>query len=982
MAGCRTDRLDRCIMHPEPGNQNDGHSPSIDLDFPMRQFRLKMILLLVSMLVSQSQAQFYFGRNKIQYNQFDWHILETDHFDIYYYPEMRELAEIGAAHAENVFADLKIRFNHTVSYRIPLIFYATHAHFQETNTTPTMIPEGLGGFFEFLKNRVVVPANGSLHQFKRVMTHELVHVFTRSKEQSILKQHGLKNHAGLPLWFMEGIAELWSEGWSSETEMFIRDAVLSGYHVPLRDLHHISGSFLMYKEGQSLLKFIQDTYGPEKLTQIIENIWLSRNFKEVLSCLTAQSPEELDKAWLYDLQKAIFPLLEHKEPIDRVAHLLTHKGINIKPAYYLQEGKPHVVFQSNRTGYTNIYIKSLDGHSPARVMIHGEKSADLEAMHLLNSNLDIWQDMLAFTSKSGEQDALYVFDLKTRQFKHKFLFDSLVSLYSPSWSPDGKSLVFTALDFSGKSDLYHYHLVTDSLERLTNDYYDDRDPEWSPDGHSLVFSSDRGPDGEQGFYHLFSFHYKSRSIHSLTHGSFNNKNPCWSADGRRLAFVSDRDGTFNIYLLHNTLSPPLASNSLQVLQLISKGETPLQATPLTHLTTSAFDPEWTDQGELLFTGFQNLSYQIYHLQNVLDIPLALGDQHRPEKVERTWTTERLTGLQQSKAVKYKNKFNLDIAQSQITQDPIFGTHGGMQLVVSDMLGDHQYFFLLNNTARSRDEILESFNIAVSRTDLSRRTNFALGAYHFGGRRYNRYDAWFWERRIGGFGALSYPFSKFERIEASLNVRSSDKEWYYTRDRRKALLVSCFASYIKDTSLWGPTGPFDGERINITLGITNDFKHSQVRFITSIVDYRRYFRLSQRTTHAIRLWSQINYGKESTPFAMGGSWDLRGYSFFSLWGRKLVLMSNELRFPFIDRVSIRFPFGGLGLSSIRGALFTDLGNTWNEKWDHLLGSSGFGIRFRFGAMLVLRLDIGKKFEISKQPNLANDWFTQIFFGWDF
>jgi hypothetical protein len=101
----------------------------------MKPFRLKIIVLLLSILFSQSQAQFYFGRNKIQYNQFGWHILETDHFDIYTYPEMRDLAEIGAAHAESVFADLEIRFNHTVSYRIPLIFYTICAHFQETNTT-------------------------------------------------------------------------------------------------------------------------------------------------------------------------------------------------------------------------------------------------------------------------------------------------------------------------------------------------------------------------------------------------------------------------------------------------------------------------------------------------------------------------------------------------------------------------------------------------------------------------------------------------------------------------------------------------------------------------------------------------------------------------------------------------------------------------------------------------------------------------------
>ena len=81
-------------------------------------------------------------------------------------------------------------------------------------------------------------------------------------------------------------------------------------------------------------------------------------------------------------------------------------------------------------------------------------------------------------------------------------------------------------------------------------------------------------------------------------------------------------------------------------------------------------------------------------------------------------------------------------------------------------------------------------------------------------------------------------------------------------------------------------------------------------------------------------TSFNIGKETIKFFMGGSWDLRGYRRWSIWGEKMVLFSQELRFPFIDRFAINFPFGGLGFSSIRGALFLDNGNAWNgpfTKW---------------------------------------------------
>ncbi|RMD51094.1 MAG: hypothetical protein D6830_01220, partial [Ignavibacteria bacterium] len=146
--------------------------------------------MLFFTLFTQANAQFYFfGRNKVQYQEFDWKILKTQHFDIYYYGNFKEMAEIGAKFAEDAYEEHKVKFNHTVNVRIPLIFYNTHLHFQQTNTIPGFIPEGVGGFFEFIKGRVVIPYLGSLDQFRHVIRHELVHVFMTSKVLNVLRDH-------------------------------------------------------------------------------------------------------------------------------------------------------------------------------------------------------------------------------------------------------------------------------------------------------------------------------------------------------------------------------------------------------------------------------------------------------------------------------------------------------------------------------------------------------------------------------------------------------------------------------------------------------------------------------------------------------------------------------------------------------------------------------------------------------------------------
>ena len=156
-----------------------------------RLFSLLVGLCIGGALVLPAYAQygFHFGRNKIQYHNFDWHVLKTEHFDIYFYPEMQTLAEHGAAFAEEAYQELENKFTFSLNHRTPIIFYSSNLHFKQTNITSGFIPDGVGGFFEFLKGRVVIPANGNLHRFRRVIRHELVHVFTYSRVLRVMRDH-------------------------------------------------------------------------------------------------------------------------------------------------------------------------------------------------------------------------------------------------------------------------------------------------------------------------------------------------------------------------------------------------------------------------------------------------------------------------------------------------------------------------------------------------------------------------------------------------------------------------------------------------------------------------------------------------------------------------------------------------------------------------------------------------------------------------
>jgi Tol biopolymer transport system component len=935
--------------------------------------RLFSVLLLLAVGATSASAQFfYFGRNKVQYTNFEWHVLKTDHFDIYYYPEMKDLAERGAAFAEEAFKELEIKFNHTLNSRVPLIFYSSHLHFQQTNTTGGFIPEGVGGFFEFLKGRVVIPSDGSTFQFRHVIRHELVHVFMHSKLARVLIDHRKPQDRFPPLWFTEGLAEYWSTDWDTQAEMVMRDAILNDIAVGLDDMDRIYGSFLMYKEGQNALQYIGRVYGEEKVLLLLENFWKENSFQDVFRLTIGKGFKEFDEEWLYALKKQYYPLLANSDQPGNVTNKVVSEGFNSKPVVFEHDSVREVYFIGNRTGYTGIYKKNLDRpESPDVNVIQGEKTDEFEAFHPFRSRIDISKDgVLAFVTKSGENDALHLYDLTADRIVKTFRFTSLVSIGSTSWAPDGKRVAFTSIDMAGNNDLYILDTETRELRRITNDYYDDRDPAWSPRSDKIAFSSDRTPFGKKGKYNLFLYDVNTGALDYLTYGDENAGSPSWSHDGSKLAFTCDADGMSNIWMM-------------DVDRRFAGGFRSM--TKVTHFTTSAFDPAWTRSGDLVFAAFEKFSFQIRMIKNVA----AQFDTATTVKLvdllgkEKPWESSTLTGASEEKTFRYQGDYSLDIAQSAISTDPVFGTAGGAFLALSDLLGNDQYYFLLYNTAQSQDEVLSSFNLAISRLSLNQRTNYAYGIYRFAGRRYDLTDRdqFFYERAFGGYFALSYPLTKFQRLETSVSLTNSSKEIDGTIEERKALLLSNSLSFTHDNSLWGPSGPIDGSRFNVTLAFTSDIQYSNVNYYTVITDYRHYFRLGQRAAFASRVWLFYNGGKESRRFFMGGSWDLRGFDRWSIRGEKLWLTSHELRFPFIDQFAVRFPFGGVSFWSIRGALFFDAGSAWDKTYLETLGSVGGGLRMNLGGVLVLRYDIGKRIE-QNFTRFQNGLFYQFFFGWDF
>jgi outer membrane protein assembly factor BamA len=302
----------------------------------------------------------------------------------------------------------------------------------------------------------------------------------------------------------------------------------------------------------------------------------------------------------------------------------------------------------------------------------------------------------------------------------------------------------------------------------------------------------------------------------------------------------------------------------------------------------------------------------------------------------------------------------------------------LQAALTDVLGNHQYYFLIYNTADTRTDIINSINVGVTYLNQKKRLNWGLGLYRF----YNEYNDDYYgfvnEETYGGLAVASYPFSRYDRFESSIYLRK-----YYKQTLRDvnpdAVVGTGIISYIKDTSIWDPSGPIDGFRAHLTIASSIDIRSAKYYNSWINVDVRKYFRLSEASAYALRAVYFTSRGQDPQRYYIGGSWDLRGYPRRSFYGRNVFLLNNELRFPLVDRLYIGFPFGSINFQAIRGALFFDVGKAWEDKAGNLAGSFGFGIRVSLGYVTVLRFDFARRTDFR---SIENGFKFDFFFGWNY
>jgi len=512
--------------------------------------RAALAALVLAAGIAPAHAQ-YFGSNKVQYKTFDFEVLKTEHFDIYFYPEERDAVATAAIMAERWYARLSRLFGHDLRGRQPLIIYASHTDFRQTNAIGGHIGEGTGGVTEGFKRRIVLPFGGSLADTDHVIGHELVHAFQYDITGNTVRDTGGQGPTvlRLPLWFVEGMAEYFSIGpVDAHTAMWLRDAAAREKLPDIGDLN--KREYFPYRWGHAFWAYIGGRWGDDAVARILKGAADPNLNILAIEVETGLNFDDLSQAWQESILATYADELVRSDTADAQARLVVGKAtgsgeLNLAPR--LSPDGRRVVFWSERDLFSiELFLADTSNGRIIRKLLKTASDPHFDSLQFLNAagawSADSRQFVLASVQKG--RPVLSFLDAERGGTMREVTVDSVDEIFSLTWSPDGTTLVFSA-QRGGVSDLYRYGLDSGELTRLTDDAYADLEPAYSPDGRWIVFSTERFttslPNANVGDLRLALIDPAGgtpQELPAFPHGK--HISPQWAHDSPTVYFIADR----------------------------------------------------------------------------------------------------------------------------------------------------------------------------------------------------------------------------------------------------------------------------------------------------------------------------------------------------------------------------------------------------------------------------------------------------------
>ena len=939
----------------------------------VRLIRVGIVLMFVgsaSLVAAQTPLVPYFGKNKIHYDKFKWSIYTTDHFEIYYYPELEQHLARVAGYAESAYQQISADLKKDLPFKIQLMLFKTHSEFEQENVDPEAGQEGVGAFAEPLQRRMVMPIDAPPDQLYGLIVHELTHQF----QFDIIPQSLIRRN--YPLWVGEGGAE-WERGqWTPLDLMTVRDASIADLVPKMSETEGYGNSgnnprFVPYNLGHALFEFIEAKWGKEGVRQFMFSLRKSviGGGEDSYEDAFKMKKDEFDQAFDRYLKERFKPFRDKERPADYGRDLAPSRektkfmdpwSIAPSPSGDLIAA---VVGNRDDRELDIVLISSKDG-SIVRNLTNGfDKDMGFDHIVFNGERPEMpwmsWSpkgDRLAYFVRTEKERTLILQNVLTRKVELRIAMKSVDEPESPAFSPDGRTIAFAALR-GAVGDIYTIDLETKQVANLTADDFADFSPTYSLDGKYIIYSA-----RVSGNQKLFRLDLDTKKKTQITFGT---------VDETAAQFIDDRTIVFSSTATDPAvpLEPEVARNGniYNIWTLDLKTGELRQYTDVVGGNWSAVVLNEGQTSRIAFISSYKGEHSIHTIERKEPLHTAASaDFGSPGPIIDFQAPVQHTLVMDNK--RRKRPFEKMFLQGRppvnvgvTSNGDIFG---GSQVSFGDVTGDQQFNIFVSSIAQYR-------TLAASYVNLSRRFQYALQAYsqtiffygQLGGVFYDPAYSPLIDRSLaqatqtirGGTALGIYPFDRYRRIQLSVGFLQLDESFndqglqqfsqQYQQQTygqplfRNGNLIPLRAEYVQETTVFREFGPLAGNTMRVGFEVSPKVGSTLTRQ-TVDVDLRHYLRIGSNGVLATRFRGLKSMGDFPDFLYFGGNSEMHGYDYLSFSGQNAVFADAELRFPLIEAALT--PIGVLG--GVRGVFFANIGGGWFNNQPSAYSCSGKGYQF--------------------------------------
>ena len=520
-----------------------------------------VLLTLISALCHAQVNGVEFGKNRVQYQKFNWKYYQTDNFNTYFSQDGLELGKYVAQVAEKELPQLEEFVEYGLQRRANIAVYNSFDEMQQSNIGLGIDWQNTGGVTKLVNNKMLIYFDGNHENLRRQIRQGIAGVLV----QNVLFGDDLGEFAAnqtlldLPKWLTDGYIEYAAEEWNTQLDDKLKNALLSGeyknFYQFAFDKPNLAGHAFWY--------YIGNKYGRAKTTYLLYLARIYRNlnsatqkiskkkFKEVLKDFMA---EESDKYFKDIRGRRIAPRgqLSVVEEIGKKDFIRFNANPMPRSFAYasveFKQGKYSVVF------HPNFVDRKV-------LLTYGTRTREDE----INPNYPLlaWDGKgtrLAVVYNDEGKTRMFVYDIVNRVKLNKQVLEGFTQIQDMKYMLDANTLIFSAVK-SGQTDIFVYKIDKNTYEQVTDDIYDDLDASFVafPGKTGIIFSSNRpSPTAEDSDTAITARNYNIFLIDNWNNSEFKQISQLTSVrfgDARfpsqynvnHFTFVSDENGIANRY---------------------------------------------------------------------------------------------------------------------------------------------------------------------------------------------------------------------------------------------------------------------------------------------------------------------------------------------------------------------------------------------------------------------------------------------------